>query len=321
MRLPLILLLLAAATPNLAAQGTARGVQLFEAHDRAGARAELTAAVRENDRDARAHFYLGRLAMLENDADAAVGHFERAVKLDERSSDYQFWYASAVAQQAGRASPLKQPILARRMKAAVERAVALDERNIDARDLLLDFYSMAPGVMGGSAEKARAQAEAIARIDPMRGHMAAARLAIQAKDSATVEREMSAAIAAAPDSLRAYAALATWHATAKRWPQAFAAVDRYIARRPDDPNGSYQIGRVAALSGQQLARGEEGLRAYLANPPKDAAPPALARAHLRLGQVLAHQGKRADARSEMELAVKLDPRNEDAKKALQGIAK
>jgi cytochrome c-type biogenesis protein CcmH/NrfG len=42
----------------------------------------------------------------------------------------------------------------------------------------------------------------------------------------------------------------------------------------------------------------------------------LSRAYQRLGQVLEHQGKRAEARSAFEQAVKIDPRNEEAKKAL-----
>jgi tetratricopeptide (TPR) repeat protein len=322
MRLSLVaLLLLTAAANTVLSQDTSRGVQLFDSHDRAGAKTEFSAALKRNDRDARAHYYLGRLAMLENDADAAAEHFERAVKLDASVADYHFWYGSAVAQQATRASKLRQPILAKRMKAAVERAVALDGNNIDARDLLRDFYSMAPGIMGGSEEKAREQAAAIARVDATRGYLAAARLAMQRKDTAGVEREMDAAIAAAPDSLRAYSALATWYATAKRWPQAFATVERYAARRPADPYGSYHLGRIAALSGQHLARGEESLRSFLANPPRDAAPVLLSRAHMRLGQILNHQGRRTEARSALEQALTIDPRNDDAKKALQGIAR
>ena len=317
MRLSRVLLLLASSAASVPAQDISRGVQLFESHDRAGARAEFVAALKRDDRDARAHHYLGRLAMLQNDADAAADHFERAVKLDATVSDYHFWYGNAVAQKGSRASKLKQPFLAGRAMSELERAVALDERNIEARDMLVDFYSMAPGVMGGSADKAREQARAIARIDTMRGHVAAGRLAMRAKDTAAVEREMNAAIAAAPDSLRAYSSLATWYATEKKWPQAFRTVDRYIGQRPDDPHGLYHVGRIAALSGEQLDRGEQSLRAFLAAPPKDAPPPLVARAYLRLGQVLEHAGKRADARSAFEQAVKLDSRNDEAKKALK----
>lgn len=316
MRLPLIPLLLSAVTPALFAQGTTRGVQLFESHDRAGARAEFTAALQRNDRDARTHYYLGRLATIENDPDAAAAHLERAVKLDGNVSDYHYWYANAIVQQVTRASKIKQPMLARRMRSSLERAVALDERNIGARDLLVDFYSRAPGMVGGSMDKARAQAQAIARLDPMRGHLAIARLAIVAKDTTAVEREMEAAIAVAPDSLRSYAAFAIWYTKANKWTQAFAILDRYIERRPNDPHGPYAIGRVAAFSGQQLARGELGIRAFLANPPREAAPPLFSRVYLRLGQVLGHQGKTAEARAALEQALTLDPRNDDAKKAL-----
>ena len=82
--------------------------------------------------------------MTDNDAATSFMHVERAVKLEANVSDFHAWYANAVAQQASRASKLKQPVLARRMKSALERAVALDERNLDERDVLVDFYSMAP---------------------------------------------------------------------------------------------------------------------------------------------------------------------------------
>jgi tetratricopeptide (TPR) repeat protein len=316
-RYALLLLLLLFFPGPAHAQGPSRGVQLFESGDWAGAQAEFSAAVQRNGRDARAHYYLGRLALLEDDADTAAGHFERAVALDQNVSDYHLWFGNALSQQAGRASQLKQPFIARRVKSEFERAVELDAQNIDARDSLVDFYSMAPGFMGGSADKAREQAQAIARIDAMRGHLAFARAAVNTKDTAAAEREMKAAIATAPDSLRGYSALANWYAKERKWPEAFATLDPYIKKHPDDPYGPYWIGRIAAASGQQLERGEQGIRAFLAKPPKDAGALVLSRAYQRLGQVLEHQGKRAEARSAIEQAVKLDPRNEDAKKALK----
>ena len=311
------LLLLVAANPiSLPAQDNARGVQLFESHDRAGARVEFSAALKANNRDARAHYYLGRLSLLENQPDAAVRHLKQAVQLDANVSDYHVWYGNAMAQQAARASRLKQALVAPRVKSELERAIALDGRNIDARDLLADFYSLVPGIMGGSPKKAREQAQAIARIDPMRGHLALGRVAMAAKDAATVEREMNAAIAAAPDSLQGYGALAVWYTRAKKWPEAFAIMDRYVARRPADPYGAYGIARIAAASGQQVDRALEGITAFIATPPRDAAPPVLARAHVRLGQLLMHQGKRDEARAAFAQALKLDARNDDAKKAL-----
>src|SRR5262249_40953371 len=181
--------------------------------------------------------------------------------------------------------------LASQVKTELERAVALDARNIEALEALADFYSMAPEFMGGGTEKARAQAEAVARLDAPRGHLAFGRLAIHANDSTAVERELNAAIAGAPDTLPAYTVLANWYMKSKQWPQAFATIDRYIERRPNDLYGLYAVGRIAALSGQQLERGEQGIRTFLAKPPLDAPPPVLARAHLRLVPELHHPRK------------------------------
>jgi tetratricopeptide (TPR) repeat protein len=314
---PLFIILLSFAAPALNAQSTNRGVQLFLSSDWARAKTEFTAVIQKNDRDARAHYYLARLALLEDDPDAAVEHSERAVKLDDKVSDYHLWYGKAISQQAIRASMLERPFLVGHAKSEMERAVALDARNIDARDALADFYSMAPAAMGGGADRAREQADAIARLNAMRGHFALGRLATRANDGATVEREMNAAIAAAPDTLRIYSALANWYANQKQWPQAFATIDRYIKRRPNDPHGPNAVGRIAALSGQQLERGEQGIRAFVAKPPKDVSPTLLSLSYLRLGQVLQQEGKSAEARVSFEQAVKIDPRNEDAKKEIK----
>jgi tetratricopeptide (TPR) repeat protein len=211
------------------------------------------------------------------------------------------------------------PFIARHMKSEFERAVALDGNNLDARDGLVDFYSIAPGFMGGGIDKAREQAQTLVGLNAMRGHLALARVAMRGKDKAAVEREANAAIAAAPDSLRPYAALTSWYVNDKDWAHAFATMDRYIARRPSDPNGPYGIGRVAAASGEQLDRGEQGLRAFLAHPPGGVTPPVMSRAHLRLGQVLQHQGRTAPAREEFEQALKIDPRNEEADEALKQL--
>src|SRR5260221_2557836 len=95
---PLSVLVICLAAVPLCAQAP-RGAQLFEAGDWTGAKAELSAALQKNDRDARAHYYLGRIALLDDDVDAAAAQFERAVALDEYVSDYHMWYGTALSQQ------------------------------------------------------------------------------------------------------------------------------------------------------------------------------------------------------------------------------
>lgn len=310
-----VLLVWLAASPGVAQVN--RGQDLFDAGDLAAAKAEFSAAVQRNDRDARAHYYLGRIALFDDEVDAAAAHLERALALDPTVSDYHLYYGTALSQQAVRASSLRKPFLAKRVLSEFERAAELDARSVEARDSLVDFYSMAPGFMGGGVDKAREQAQAVAKIDPSRGHLAFARLAVGAKDAATAEREFQAAIAAAPDSFRPYSALSNWYAKDKRWPDAFAALEPYIRKHPEDPYGPYGIGRIAALSGQQLERGEKGIRAFLAKPPRDAGALVISGAYRRLGVVLRFQGRHQEARSAIEQAIKIDPRNEEARKALK----
>ena len=79
----------------------------------------------------------------------------------------------------------------------------------------------------------------------------------------------------------------------------------------------YQLGRAAAVSGQRLETGEAALRRYLT---RDGAKKAFdGTVHYRLGAVLERRGDVAGARTEYELAVSLDPRNNAAKRALASL--
>jgi tetratricopeptide (TPR) repeat protein len=105
----------------------------------------------------------------------------------------------------------------------------------------------------------------------------------------------------------------------ERWADAFATYDRLLKRRPDEMAAHFQIGRTAALSGLSLERGEQSLRLWLTKPPKDARTASLAGAHHRLGQIYHKRGRLDAARSEYEEAIRLDPRNEDARSSLASL--
>lgn len=53
---------------------------------------------------------------------------------------------------------------------------------------------------------------------------------------------------------------------AKRGDEAFALLDKSLARQPGDASLLYMVGRVAAITGKQLDRGEEALGTVLAAP-------------------------------------------------------
>ncbi len=269
----------------------------------------------------RTAFDAGVRLMRENKAGEAEKQFERAIKAETGVAEYHLWLARAVGTQATEASKLKQPFMARRIKAEFERAVALDPTLIDARDGLIQFYLQAPGIMGGSEAKAREQQREIAKLNPLRGHQAAANIAWHARDTVGAERALRAALAAAPDSALVAIGLAQRQAAWGRRADAFATLDAFLARHPDNIAVRFQVGRLAAVTGDQLPRGERELRGLLAAPEWEASDgrPGRAAVHFRLGMILEKSGRTPDARLAYEEALRLDPKFTLAKDALAAL--
>jgi pentatricopeptide repeat protein len=251
--------------------------------------------------------------------DEGVRQLERCTRLDDTRADCHAWVGNALGSTAQRASKLKLPFLAKRIKKEFDRAVELDPTNLEGRSGLLQYYLQAPGFLGGNVGKAREQAAEIARFNPMRGALAIAIIADKEKNAKEAEAAYQRAIAIAPDSALGYNGLLNLYVREKRWDDAFAILDRVAQRVPSEANFLLAVARVAYLSGEQLQRGEDAAKKWIANPPKDASVNSRAVAHFRLGNIYEKTARRELARTEYELAVSLNPRLEDAKKALDGL--
>jgi len=269
----------------------------------------------------RAAFEEGRRLMSANDPAKAEKQFERAIAAEPNVSMYHLWLGNAVGQQAQNASVLRQPFMARRIKAEFEKAVELDSTSIDAREGLLGFYLQAPAVMGGGLDKAQAQARAIGRLHVIRGHMANARIAWHQKDTVATERAHRAAIAAWPDSagptIQFAQRLQGWNRNA----DAFATFEAFLTRQPRNVAVRFQLARLIAITGEQLPRGERILRELLADESWESGGlvPARAALHARLGDVLRKQGKRDEARASYNTALSMDANSQIAKDGLAAL--
>lgn len=295
------------------------GEQLFRERRYAEARVVFQGQLSTNKNDATALYHMGRIVYAEGNSKEAVDWFEKAVKQNEQSATYHFWLGSALGDEAQKANKLRQPFLARRVKGEFERAVQLDPAMIEPRRGLVDFYSMAPGVMGGSMEKAKLQAAEIGKLDRLQGQFALARIAQREKDAAAEESAFKVALASFPDSSAAYYSLAAFYRRQSRWDDAFALYDSLMRVMPDEKVVHVAYGAVAAASGKNLERGERELKLYLENPPTDAPAQTLSAARFRLGQIYERTARKDLARAEYLEAVKQNPQNQDAKKALDAL--
>jgi cytochrome c-type biogenesis protein CcmH/NrfG len=177
----------------------------------AEAKVVLTTLASGQNPDARAACYLGRIAMRADDAKQATEWFEAATRLEPDNPDYHLWLGRADGARARESSKLSQIGLAKKIRAQFERASTLDPENLEARSSLIDYYLQAPGMLGGSVDKARQQAAEIRKRDAYRGALADARIAEDQKDLAGAERSYQEAVRTRPDSLNARYALGSFY--------------------------------------------------------------------------------------------------------------
>lgn len=309
--------LIALAATGLAQDADA-GIASFAAHRYADARRELDATLRAHPDDARAHHYLGRIAMHETRFQEAIAHLEKAAALEPTVPEHHILLGRAYGQLAVRSGMTKKFGLAKRARRALERAVELDPESIEARAGLIQFHLLAPGLVGGSTSKARAHAAEIAKRSAFRGALARAWIAEDRKDYDQAAREYREAITRAPDSLISYWGLAQLWQRGARFDSSFALMDELIERQPAAMPAYYYYGRAASLSGQRLPEAVQALERYLANERHEGDPP-LSSAHYRLGLVYERMGEREKAKREFETSLRLEPTRGEVKAALRRV--
>ena len=271
----------------------------------------------EAEAEAKAAFDRGKAAHNAGKVDEAVSAFERAVELDPTSSLYHLWLGHAYTRQLSSAGFLRKPFIARRSGESYQMAVKLDPTSVEAAEGRLEFLLGAPGIVGGGIDKARAEAARIVTLDAYRGAMANARIAEHEKQWPEAERVYRSLMAEYPDRTAAVDALVTMLQNAKRFDEAFTIVDDRLARLPDETSSLYNLGRVSAVSGQHLARGEAALRRFLTLTASD--PVRQSNAHYRLGMIKEEMGDTEAASAEYRAAIASYPRHQAAAAALKKI--
>ncbi len=294
-------------------------IRRFKQSDFAGAKKAFQALAKQNPKSPEISFYLGRHALIDGDTKGAIEFFERAVKLAPKNGEYHFWLGRTLGLAATEANPIRMAMLAKKVKSEFETAVKLDPTLIDARFGLLDFYMMAPGLMGGSEEKAMEQAAEIRKLDPMRGHSASASIYRRQKKQDLVEKEYAAAIAAFPKDPLPRIWLSNYYSGTSDYDRARQQLEAALNVHPDSMAVQFQIGRLAALSGKDLERGEAMLKTYLKYTPKEDEP-SIAAAHYRLGGVYEKQGKKDLARQHYAIALKAFPKSKEIAEAHKRVS-
>ncbi len=328
---------------------------LFENGHWKRARDFAEANFRAHPNDSRAAYLLARVRHEFGNLDEAQKYAETAVRLDPKSSAAHRELGEIYADQADKVSFLKQIGLARKLHAEFDAALALAPKDpANMLDQML-YFLQAPGIVGGDRKKAADIASEIVRVDPVRGYLAQARMAREQKEDGKLEslyqkaveanpKDYQARISLAgyylgqrpnpslaeqhsrvvldlnPDRISGYRFLAIALVLEKRVDEAAQVIARAETAIPDDLSPYVNAARAMLREGIELQRAETYLKKYLTETKEpEANSPTIAAVHWSLGLVYEKQGRKPEARSELETSLRLKPDFEPAKKDLKRL--
>lgn len=316
------------------------------------ARALVDRQLQANPNNAEMNWLMARIHRAFGDIPGAIDYAQKAVQLAPSKADYLLTMAELQGRLAQQSNMLKQAMLARTIHKELETAFQLEPSNLDARWGLLQYYWMAPSIMGGDKAKAREMATEISKLNVSQGYVAQAVIAADEKRTADVESDYKKAIEADPKNYDAHISLAQFYMgeDQKKYDQAeeqyraatkltptkidgyvglakiygmrgqSAELDRLLSESErevsDNLQPYYDAGLALLNSGKDLSRAEQYLRKYMGQEAEGNAP-SLPDAHWRLSQVLDKEGRRPEAIAELNTAVRMNPGFEPAKKDLK----
>src|SRR5258705_1755991 len=311
-----VFLLAAFVFPAIAAAADSP-TDLLAAGRVADAISTLSSKISAAPSDAVSHNLLCRAYFAEGNWDRAITACEKAVSLQPNNGEYHLWLGRTYGEKADASSFFTAAGLAKKVRTEFERAVALDPKNAVGRTDLAEFYLEAPGIVGGGQDKARGQAEALSKLDPVKAHWVNGRLAEKNKDTSTAEREYRAAIAESHGAASAWLNLALFYRNRKRFDEMQDAL-KHAANAPiDRPDVLMDAASTLLRTDRDLPFAVQLVQRYLAAPTVEQNPPF--KAHYLLGNILEKQGDKQGAVKEYQTALALAKDFGRAREALNRV--
>lgn len=234
------------------------------------------------------------------------------------SPQASYWVGRTAGQLAMRSGMFKAMGLAKTSRRGFEAAIERDPGYTDAQFALMQYYMMAPGMMGGDEDEAKAIAARLAQADPIAGHKARAFMLARAKDTPGYLREYQAVLAVRPADTDAVGVIVGSFLSEQKIPEAKAVLDAALALKPGDPLLRYQYAKWSAMSGMELEQGLSTLDELIAlsTYPNSF---SLAGAHFRRAQILKQLGRKPDAIAALEQSLAVEPESKQIQEELERL--
>jgi tetratricopeptide (TPR) repeat protein len=243
----------------------------------------------------RAYFTLGAW-------DKGVAACEKAVSLQPDNAQYHLWLGRLYGEKADHSHFLSAAGLAKKVHAEFETAVRLNPNSAEARTDLAEFYLEAPEIVGGGRDKAEAQAQKLATMDPVKAGWVKGRLAEKNKDLVSAENEYRRAIEASHGAALAWLNLAFFYRHTARVDAMEDAIRHASSAPMNQPEVLMECAEMLLRSKHDFPQATQLLRRYLSSTVE--AAPAF-KAHYLLGTALEQQGDKLAAAQEYRASLSL----------------
>ena len=203
--------------------------------------------------------------------------FQRAVDENPENSKYALWLGLAMGRRAEGMTGFRKlaaPPLVKRMRQELERAIELDNSNLDAYDALQVFHFRAPGIVGGSEAKAKETAERLKAIDPARGAGALAAYYEHVGEFESAAEQYALARQLDPDGIRHLLSHAGFLSRRGKFAESDELFELAFELDPDNP----KVWRAAATAWilaereSYYSRARELIERYLVTPDREPNP-------------------------------------------------
>jgi predicted Zn-dependent protease len=282
------------------------------------ARALVEPRLHDTPNDPLAAFLMSQINFAFGRKEAPLELAEKAVTLAPGVAKFHRQLAEALGVKAQRSNLFQQAFLARRFKKEIDAALTIDPTDVQAQRDLMEYYLLAPGLVGGDRKQADAVAERIGRTDRGQGFLAQARIAQFEHDPARQESLLRKAVEASPSKYKVRIALAqfskergNWDVAAEnahaaieidptradgysilaaacaaqgKWPELETALEAADRNVPDDLTPLFRAAEAIIATGKNFAAAEADLHRYLAQEP-EGNEPTLADARQKLMEI------------------------------------
>jgi len=184
--------------------------------------------------------------------DKAIEHIENAISIQDTSANYHMMLGNMYFAQAMQGSKLKIFGRMKRGREEFERVLEMNPSDIPARYSLMQYYSQAPGIMGGSQEKADKMFSEMQEVNPEHFLTRAATVQKLVKDKKLDQAEtklneyvqLSATRRDTTVFAQSYNMLGYAYLNANECDKAVTSFRSYIHLTPGDPNAYDSMGEA-----------------------------------------------------------------------------